>query len=72
MARKEQRRTDARIFGTALPAGLIDRIHYEAVRRRVPITRLIQDTLDSAIPRVRIVIDQPASVPHPGRSKATA
>lgn len=46
-----------RCFATNISDALIDRIRLEALRRGVPIQQLVSETLDSGIPKVRIVVD---------------
>jgi hypothetical protein len=53
-----------RPFATLLPSKLIERIKTEACRQGIPMTRLLAETLDEAIPRAHIIVaDDSASVP---------
>jgi hypothetical protein len=46
-----------KIFSCMLPPALIDRVHIEAARTRLPIQTLVESALEKTIPRdIRVVV----------------
>ncbi len=49
---------DRRFWGTTMRNEVIEKLRFEAVRRGITITQLVNQTLDEAIPNCRIVVDE--------------